>query len=82
MSFPPTRRIFDEALRQHYAALYARPGAMHAGFAQFASFDHDAIDNKAFLSEGKLAIPVLAIGGEKIIWHDDGNRCPFRRHRR
>lgn len=30
---------FDELSRQHYAALYARPGAMHSGFAQFAAFD-------------------------------------------
>jgi hypothetical protein len=27
-------RRFDEAKRQHYAALYAQPGAMRAGFAQ------------------------------------------------
>jgi pimeloyl-ACP methyl ester carboxylesterase len=63
--FSAEPKNFDEASRQHYAALYARPGAMHAGFAQFAAFDQDAIDNKAFLSEGKLTIPVLAIGGEK-----------------
>lgn len=63
--FSADPKNFDEASRQHYAALYARPGAMHAGFAQFAAFDQDAIDNKAFLAEGKLTIPVLAIGGEK-----------------
>lgn len=56
---------FTETARQHYAALYARPGAMHSGFAQFAAFDQDAIDNQAFLAEGKLTIPVLALGGEK-----------------
>jgi pimeloyl-ACP methyl ester carboxylesterase len=55
---------FTEASRAHYAALYAAPGAMHAGFAQFAAFDRDAIDNKAFLAAGKLAMPVLALGGE------------------
>ena len=39
---------------------------MHAGFAQFAAFDQDAIDNRAFLADsGKLTMPVLAIGGEK-----------------
>jgi pimeloyl-ACP methyl ester carboxylesterase len=54
-----------EPTRQHYAALYALPGAMHSGFAQFAAFDQDAIDNKAFLAEGKLTMPVLALGGEK-----------------
>lgn len=54
---------FSEASRVHYAELYAQPGAMHAGFAQFAAFDQDAVDNKAFLAEGKLAMPVLAVGG-------------------
>jgi pimeloyl-ACP methyl ester carboxylesterase len=56
---------FDEKSRRHYARLYALPGAMHSGFAQFAAFDQDAIDNRAFLAKGKLAMPVLAIGGEK-----------------
>lgn len=63
-SADPSR--FDEASRAHYAALYARPGNMHAGFAQFAAFDQDASDNRAFLAaHGKLTIPVLALGGEK-----------------
>jgi pimeloyl-ACP methyl ester carboxylesterase len=54
----------DEATRAHYAALYAQPGGMRAGFAQFAAFSKDAEDNKA--SQGiKLTMPVLAIGGEK-----------------
>ena len=57
---------FSEAAREHYAKLYALPGAMHSGFAQFAAFDQDAVDNKAFLAaKGKLRMPVLAIGGEK-----------------
>lgn len=56
---------FDELSRQHYARLYALPGAMHSGFAQFAAFDQDAIDNRAFLKAGKLPMPVLALGGEK-----------------
>ncbi|RUV36527.1 MAG: alpha/beta fold hydrolase [Mesorhizobium sp.] len=57
--------LFDEASREHYAALYALPGAMHSGFAQFAAFDQDALDNKAILeTSGKLKMPLLAIGGE------------------
>jgi pimeloyl-ACP methyl ester carboxylesterase len=55
----------SEVARRHYAKLYARPGAMHAGFAQFAAFDQDAIDNRAFVAAGRLDIPVLALGGEK-----------------
>jgi len=63
-SADPTR--FTEGARVHYAKLYAQPGAMRAGFAQFAAFDQDAIDNKAFLAaDGKLPMPVLAVGGEK-----------------
>src|SRR5207245_7345861 len=63
--FSADPRKFSEASRQHYAKLYARPGAMHAGFAQFAAFDQDAIDNQAFLAAGKLDMPVLALGGER-----------------
>jgi pimeloyl-ACP methyl ester carboxylesterase len=55
----------DEATRQHYAALYARPGAMHSAFSQFAAFAQDAIDNKAFAARGRLTMPVLAIGADK-----------------
>jgi pimeloyl-ACP methyl ester carboxylesterase len=54
----------DEAKRQHYAALYALPGAVRAGFAQFAAFGQDALDSKVYLAKGKLTMPVLAIGGE------------------
>lgn len=55
---------FTEGSRQHYAAIYAMPGAMHAGFAQFAAFDRDAEDNRAWLATGaRLKMPVLAIGG-------------------
>jgi len=64
--FSADPKKFSEAARAHYAKLYARPGAMHSGFAQFAAFDQDAVDNKAFLAaRGKLSMPVLAVGGEK-----------------
>jgi pimeloyl-ACP methyl ester carboxylesterase len=56
---------FTEAARQHYAKLYALPGAMHSGFAQFAAFDQDAIDNREFLARARLKMPVLALGGQK-----------------
>jgi len=64
--FSADPRHVTEAVRRHYARLYALPGAMHAGFAQFAAFDQDAADNRAFLAGGgMLRMPVLAIGGEK-----------------
>jgi pimeloyl-ACP methyl ester carboxylesterase len=37
---------------------------MRAGFAQFLAFSQDAADNKTFLAQGKLQMPVLAFGGE------------------
>jgi pimeloyl-ACP methyl ester carboxylesterase len=57
-------KAIDEATRRHYARLYARPGAMHAAFNQFAAFTQDAIDNKAFAAKGKLTMPVLALGAD------------------
>ena len=63
--FSATPKRFSEAARWHYAKLYARPGAMHASFAQFAAYDQDAVDNRAFVAAGKLDVPVLALGGEK-----------------
>src|SRR6478672_5260668 len=58
-------KAIDEATRRHYAKIYARPGAMHAAFNQFAAFAQDASDNKAFASKGKLTMPILALGAEK-----------------
>jgi pimeloyl-ACP methyl ester carboxylesterase len=54
----------DEATREHYAKLYALPGAMHSAFAQFRSIRKDAQDNTASMAT-KLTMPVLAVGGEK-----------------
>jgi pimeloyl-ACP methyl ester carboxylesterase len=53
-----------EADRRAYAAAYARPGRMRAGWAYFVSFQQAAKDF-AQLSQTKLTMPVLAIGGEK-----------------
>jgi len=54
----------DEATRNVFAATYAQPGGMRAGFAQFTAFSQDAKDNKIF-EQVKLTMPVLAVGGEK-----------------
>src|SRR6266550_2352362 len=54
----------DDATRKFYAAQYAKPGAMRAGFAHFKAFPQDAQDNQSF-AHTKLTMPVLAVGGEK-----------------
>jgi len=55
-----------EADRKTYTAAYARPGRMHAGWAYFVSFQQAAKDF-AQLSQTKLTMPVLTIGGEKSL---------------
>jgi pimeloyl-ACP methyl ester carboxylesterase len=63
LSANPSR--IDEQTRNHYAALYARPSAIHNALGgQFAAFAQDAIDNQQLLAKGKLKMPVLAIGGD------------------
>jgi pimeloyl-ACP methyl ester carboxylesterase len=57
-------RSLPEADRQAYAAAYARPGRMRAGWAYFVSFQQAAKDF-ARLAQTKLTMPVLSIGGEK-----------------
>jgi pimeloyl-ACP methyl ester carboxylesterase len=67
----------DEETRAHYAAIYSRPHAIHNAFAQFAAFRQDAVDNQKFLAEGKLTMPVLAIGGEKSFGEGFANEIAF-----
>ncbi|HEV8611507.1 MAG TPA: alpha/beta hydrolase, partial [Thermoanaerobaculia bacterium] len=55
-----------EADRRAYAAAYAGPGRMRAGWAYFVSFPQAARDF-AELSRTRLKMPVFAIGGEKSL---------------
>jgi pimeloyl-ACP methyl ester carboxylesterase len=59
-------RSIPEVDRRAYTTAYSRPGRMAAGFAYFASFPKTAADF-ADLAKTTLAIPVLAIGGEKSL---------------
>src|SRR2546421_4107546 len=68
----------DEDTRQHYAALYARPHAMHDAFEQFGAFSQDAADNKALLAKGgKINMPVFAIGAEKFFGNGMADEMRF-----
>ncbi len=59
-------RSLSEADRKAYTEAYSRPGRMKAGWAYFASFPQTAKDF-AQLSQTKLTMPVLSIGGEKSL---------------
>lgn len=58
-----SKHSIPEPDREAYSAAYARPGRMRAGWAYFVSFQQAAKDFLQ-LSQTKLPIPVLAIGGE------------------
>ena len=48
-----------------YVSAFSAPGAMRAGFELYRAFDRDAADNRVALARnGKLTVPVLAVGGE------------------
>jgi hypothetical protein len=47
-----------------YVAAYSAPGAMRTGFELYRAFDRDIEDNREALTRnGKLTMPVLAVGG-------------------
>lgn len=54
----------SEADRQLYAAAYAQPGGMAAGFEVFRAFEQDARDFAGFAAT-KLGMPMLVLSGEK-----------------
>jgi pimeloyl-ACP methyl ester carboxylesterase len=54
----------SKADRAYYTAAYARPGRMRAGWAYFVSFLQAAKDFQQ-LSQTRLTMPLLVIGGEK-----------------
>ena len=59
-------RSIPEPDRKAYTAAYSRLGRMRAGWAYFVSFQQAAKDF-AQLSQTKLTVPVLAVGGEKSL---------------
>jgi pimeloyl-ACP methyl ester carboxylesterase len=62
-------RSIPEADREAYTAAYARPGRMRAAWAYFASWPQLARDF-AQVSQTKLTMPVLSIGGEKSLGNE------------
>lgn len=54
-----------DADRREYHRCYKRLGGMRAMFEYYRALPRDAADNEAMLArDGKLAIPVLALGGD------------------
>ncbi|MGE0487425.1 MAG: alpha/beta fold hydrolase [Gammaproteobacteria bacterium] len=51
------------AARAEYLRCYSQPGAFAAGLAYYRNIPRDIALNEAHLARGKLAMPVLALGG-------------------
>jgi pimeloyl-ACP methyl ester carboxylesterase len=64
-------RSLPEAERKAYTAAYSKPGRMRAAWTYFASWPQLAKDF-AQLSQTKLTMPVLSIGGEKSLGNELG----------
>jgi pimeloyl-ACP methyl ester carboxylesterase len=62
-------RSIPEADRKAYTEAYSRPGRMRAAWAYFASWPQLSKDF-AQLSQTKLTMPVLSIGGEKSLGNE------------
>lgn len=58
------KRSVSEQDRKLYAAAYAKPGGMRAGFEVFRAFEQDAKDCADF-AKTKLKMPMLVLTGEK-----------------
>jgi pimeloyl-ACP methyl ester carboxylesterase len=58
------KRSVSENDRKLYAAAYAKPGGMRAGFEVFRAFEQDAKDFADF-AKTKLKMPMLVLTGEK-----------------
>jgi pimeloyl-ACP methyl ester carboxylesterase len=69
-------RSIPEPDRKAYTAAYSKPGRMRAAWAYFASWPQLAKDFSQ-LSQTKLTMPVLSIGGEKSLGNELAAQMPL-----
>lgn len=49
----------------HYATVFAQPGAMRAGFDVYRAFHDDVVENRALLQKhGRCAVPCQTLNGD------------------
>ena len=54
--------------QQEYIRAYSQPGAMRAGFNYYREMARDSRDNRGFIAQGKLQMPLMVYGGgNKIV---------------
>lgn len=57
--------IFDDEAMKEYLRIFRRPGALRAGLAFYRAVAQSARQNCERLSQGKLALPVLAVSADQ-----------------
>ncbi|MCH9670936.1 MAG: alpha/beta hydrolase [Gammaproteobacteria bacterium] len=62
-NFASHQGAISEAAIDEYARTYAEPGAMRAGFNYYRAIPQDSANTQRFMQDGKLKMPVLAVGG-------------------
>ena len=77
--FSADPKTFSEASREHYAQALRAAGRDARGLRQFAAFDQDAIDNKAFAVEGQADHAGARGRRREVLRPDHGGRHALRR---
>ena len=71
-------KAIDEATREHYAKLYARPGNMHDAFEQFAAFKSGRHRQQGVCGQGQTDDADPGARRRKIVWRTAGRRSCAR----
>ncbi len=66
-NFPHNPEVITEADIDEYVRTYSSPGALRAGFSLYRALPKDVEHNQENLRRGKLQMPVLALGADKIM---------------
>jgi pimeloyl-ACP methyl ester carboxylesterase len=56
---------FSDADLDEYVRIFSMPGALRAGLAFYRAASVSAEQNRALIHDGKLAMPVLAVGADQ-----------------
>lgn len=62
-NYGATKNALHASAIAEYLRTYRQPGALHAGFEYYRNIPIDIANNEALIAEGKLTMPVLALGG-------------------
>ena len=62
-NYGASKHAISEVAVAEYLRTYSQAGALHAGFEYYRNIPVDVANNEAILAAGKLAMPVLGLGG-------------------